>query len=377
MEPTPAQERSEIERRARELENLRRAAEQEARQQARADAAAGRNAGAEPQDFAPAPEGYEPPRYGATSQTDREPEFKVCPQCAEEVKAAARICRFCRFEFGLLPEPAPSATSVPQSMQPAATSSETPDGSVPPSRADLAVDLERTTQHWTVPQVLGTFDASPAGLAESAGATAVMHEHGYEPGSSGTDAQGRTTVMYTRRQGPPVSASKPVPTPKPAKGPTPEAGAGDGTKQGIIGLVLLGGLALGVAGLIQTPGINWAMVVGGVVIFVFGVILMMAAFPNGMPDTSQERSELKRVTGNWTVPFVVRSYKNDDNGRALASKEAAYLTQYGYAMAGQSGTGSHVNVGRTASRVVLTGGLGLIFGASRSKATIEITFVRQ
>lgn len=28
---------------------------------------------------------------------------KICPQCAEEVKAAALICRFCRYEFGSLP----------------------------------------------------------------------------------------------------------------------------------------------------------------------------------------------------------------------------------------------------------------------------------
>jgi hypothetical protein len=26
-------------------------------------------------------------------------ETKVCPDCAEEVKAAARICRFCRHKF--------------------------------------------------------------------------------------------------------------------------------------------------------------------------------------------------------------------------------------------------------------------------------------
>jgi hypothetical protein len=306
-----------------------------------------------------------------------DPQTKVCPQCAEEVKAAALICRFCRYEFVPLHEPAPSATPVPPSPPPTATSTGTPDSSVPRSRADLAIELARTTQQWTIPRLLGKFDATRAGLVEIGHAAAVMREHGYEPGSPVYDEQGKTTVAYTRRTGQPTAAAQATRAPKPANGPTPEPSAGDGTKQGLIGLLALGGLGLGGAGLFQTPEINWAMVAGGVVVLVVAVVLMIVAYPNGMPDTSRERAELKRITGNWTVPFVVRSYKNDDNGRTLASKEAGYLTQHGYVLGGQSGTGSHVNVGRTASRVVLTGGLGLIFGASRSKGTIEITFVRQ
>ena len=31
--------------------------------------------------------------------TTPEPAMKTCPMCAEDVRAAARICRFCRYEF--------------------------------------------------------------------------------------------------------------------------------------------------------------------------------------------------------------------------------------------------------------------------------------
>jgi Uncharacterised protein family UPF0547 len=129
-----------------------------------------------------------------------DPGTKVCPQCAEEVKAAALICRFCRFEFEPLPDATePSATRVPQTTQPAVTSSETPDSSVPRSRADLAVELAQATEQWTLPRLLGKFDATRAGLGEIGDTEAVMREHGYEPASPTHDEQGRTNITYTRQ----------------------------------------------------------------------------------------------------------------------------------------------------------------------------------
>lgn len=36
---------------------------------------------------------------GTQSQAARDEPTKTCPDCAEEVKAAARVCRFCGHEF--------------------------------------------------------------------------------------------------------------------------------------------------------------------------------------------------------------------------------------------------------------------------------------
>jgi hypothetical protein len=79
-------------------------------------------------------------------------------------------------------------------------------------------------------------------------------------------------------------------------------------------------------------------------------------------------------TNQFTKKVVVRVYKGNETGKM--ESEIAELIAHGYNIASQTGTGSHVNVGRTVTGAVLTGGLSLLFGASRSGDKITITFVR-
>ena len=85
MDLTPAQERRAIEARARELEKIRRSAEKEAK------------------GLGPEPDGGDSPVGDVVTGSDPDAPTKICPQCAEEVKSAALICRFCRYEFAASP----------------------------------------------------------------------------------------------------------------------------------------------------------------------------------------------------------------------------------------------------------------------------------
>jgi hypothetical protein len=80
-------------------------------------------------------------------------------------------------------------------------------------------------------------------------------------------------------------------------------------------------------------------------------------------------------TNQFTKPVVVRVYKGSETSKM--ESELGELLQHGYTIASQTGTGSHVNVGRTVTGAVLTGGLSLLFGGSRSKEKITLTFVKQ
>jgi hypothetical protein len=82
------------------------------------------------------------------------------------------------------------------------------------------------------------------------------------------------------------------------------------------------------------------------------------------------QNELVKLTGNWTTPVLIRQYDPGGHGLKTANMESNLLAAHGYRIAAQSDTDGHVNLGRLA----LTGGLGLLFGGTRSKGRVTITF---
>jgi hypothetical protein len=87
-------------------------------------------------------------------------------------------------------------------------------------------------------------------------------------------------------------------------------------------------------------------------------------------------SRLRAATDGWAAPFLVRQYTDDRNGHGNAQAEATILAAHGYGIAGQAGVGGHLNVGRTLTGALLTGGISLLFGGSRTSGTVDITYVR-
>lgn len=66
------------------------------------------------------------------------------------------------------------------------------------------------------------------------------------------------------------------------------------------------------------------------------------------------------------------TYKNEKD----AAKEVDKAAKKGWMPQGTTATDGHINVGRTVTGAVLTGGLNLLIGGSRSKGKVTITYVR-
>lgn len=80
---------------------------------------------------------------------------------------------------------------------------------------------------------------------------------------------------------------------------------------------------------------------------------------------------LAKATHEWTDGFCWRDYEDSKNGLRSAEQERVVLVAHGYLPVGESMQNDgdrHINKGRTAAKLVLTGGLGLIVsGRSRSQ----------
>lgn len=94
----------------------------------------------------------------------------------------------------------------------------------------------------------------------------------------------------------------------------------------------------------------------------------LALFPDG---------EISAPLGKeWYNDPTRLSYVATYTNEKVMQQEVEAASKCGWMPQGTTATGSHINVGRTMTKFVLTGGLGLMTGASRSKDKITITFVR-
>lgn len=78
----------------------------------------------------------------------------------------------------------------------------------------------------------------------------------------------------------------------------------------------------------------------------------------------------------WYLDPTRRTYIATYTDEQTTRREMEAASHYGWMPQDTTGTAGHINVGRTATAAALTGGVSLLFGASRSKDKITITYVR-
>jgi hypothetical protein len=78
----------------------------------------------------------------------------------------------------------------------------------------------------------------------------------------------------------------------------------------------------------------------------------------------------------WYQDVTKRAHATTYTNQKAMQREVEKAAQYGWMPQTSAGIGGHINVGRTATAAALTGGVSLLFGASRSKDKMTITYVR-
>lgn len=87
--------------------------------------------------------------------------------------------------------------------------------------------------------------------------------------------------------------------------------------------------------------------------------------------------ETQAVGSEWYLdPRKLTHVASYDNEKQM-QKEVELAMLHGWSIGGQTGTAGHVNIGRTTTAAVLTGGLSLMLGASRTKDKITVTYIRK
>ncbi len=101
---------------------------------------------------------------------------------------------------------------------------------------------------------------------------------------------------------------------------------------------------------------------------------LQALFPHLQAETPELR--MFRDKSAWWL-LSDRSHVSTYTNMKVMQREIEQASQHGWTVVGQTGTDSHVNVGRSVTKFLLTGGIGMMTGASRSKETITVTFARR
>ncbi len=164
----------------------------------------------------------------------------------------------------------------------------------------------------------------------------------------------------------------------------------DGTRDTAAGVFALGLLVTGIYVVTSLTGLltgNAAEWLGYVTIAaVIGSGAILAIVPASATEKQQQAAakanranskldlDLRSITDGYSKQIVIRVYSDDQQGLDKANEEANFLAAHGYSITAQSGQGSHVNIGRTVGGAVVTGGISLLFGGSRSNGKVTISY---